>query len=854
MPLRAAILFLLVLSFLSASAQKKKPEDEQVMRPNPAAATADAPSLYSCPAGGPLGEMNLQVKTNANPQPLPFANIVHLSEGDTVQYAPITRGREKREGEVAMVLVPSMISGKEQLLVTEVKDASKPQEWQIPRTISLAVFVYGPQGLSKKKVKSFLSQDTSLVAQMADYADKTAQTEALLQALSSSDSSPASMNAALTGFASQYGLAVQIDKTAPANVQAQTLFSAINPQLANNSPLAASGASQVSQTASLATAAAGLLFGSPVGLLAGGTSMVLELRSLVFPDTQFRSSYSQATKDSRVNLCGQRSAAPPHTRVAYIWASRIPNAATPKMQIGDAHYIPAGQKSPVTAEIADADWKYLQRARKWTLENDAKQQIEVPVLKLQNQKAVEVDLAKAKVPPGTYHLAAYWDWAKFQATGEIKVLPLSDYAHAEVKPESQDRILANGGKMPVTLTGSDFEFTSKVELKKVGDEFAVPEPVKFLLPKGPQMGPQEQMDVQLNTHDLEPGRYQLLLAQSDGKSHPVTFAVLPNPPKIVNLPIVTNDGVAIQHYVLKGERLNELTKLEAPGATFELGASSSGDTERNVTVKMNASSKPGTTSSVKAYLKDRTEPILFEKAVEVTGPLPIIVSSKLSMPADMVVKTTQDEFPAGYTLSAMVDVKNIERTSTLQLGCAEGIGQPATLQIGQQTAHWDLQQLSPDQLFVSFDTSSLPAGCTLQAVITNGKDGASSPYKLAHLIRVPQVDSVVASSEPAPAGQIAVDLKGRSLEMIEKAGWDASNGTTPTSLPTPIPGEGQKQLLHVILPAAPTPDAPIYFWLRGDSTGRETNLKLNPAPSGTTVGTDRATAVASTTKPAGGSK
>ena len=817
------------------------------MRPNPAAATPDASSIVSCPAGGPLGEMELKVKTIANPQPLPFANIVHLSEGDTIQYAPVTRGREKREGEVALVLVPTLISDKEQLLVTDAKDASKPQEWQIPRTISLAVFVYGPQGLSKKKVKSFLSQDTSLVAQMADYADKTAQTEQLLQALSNADSSPASVNAALTGFASQYGVAVQIDKTAPVNVQAQTLFSAMNPQLATYSPLAASGASQVSQTASLATAAAGLLFGSPVGLLAGGTSMVLELRSLVFPDTQFRSSYSQVTKDSRINLCGQRSPAPPHTRIAYIWASRIPNAPTPKMQIGDAHYIAQGQKSPVNAEVADPDWKYLQRARKWTLENNAKQQIEVPVLKLQNQNEVELDLSKVKIDPGTYHLAAYWDWVKFDAKGEINVLPLSTYANARIQPESQDKILANGGKMPVTLIGSDFEFTAKVELKKTGDEFAVPEAIKFLLPEGRQKGPQDHMDVQLNTHDLEPGSYQLLISQSDNKSHAVAFHVLSNPPKVSNFPIFANEGIATQHYVLKGERLNELIRLDAPGAAFELGATSSGDTERNITMTMSSGGKPGTKIPVKAFLKDRTEPILFEDALEITGPLPMIVSSKLSMPSGMVVKTTQDEFPAGYTLSAMLDVKNIQRTGTLQLACAEGIGEPAMLQIGQQTPRWDLQQLSPDQLFVSFDTGSLPAGCTLQAVFTNGKDGASGPYKLARIIRVPQVDSLTESSEPAPPGQFAYELKGRSLEMIEKAGWDANHGTNPSGLPTPIPGEGRKQILRLTMPRVPTPDAAIYLWLRGDKTGRETNIKVTPSA----ITTQPATPVAGATKPPG---
>jgi hypothetical protein len=47
----------------------------------------------------------------------------------------------------------------------------------MPRTISLAALVYGPAGLNRKKVAKFLAQDEVLIAQLADYADKTAQAE-----------------------------------------------------------------------------------------------------------------------------------------------------------------------------------------------------------------------------------------------------------------------------------------------------------------------------------------------------------------------------------------------------------------------------------------------------------------------------------------------------------------------------------------------------------------------------------------------------------------------------------------------------------------------------------------------------
>ena len=79
----------------------------------------------------------------------------------------------------------------------------------------MAALVYGPAGLSRKKVAKFLSQDEVLVAQLADYADKTAQAEQLVATLSNSESSSASVNAAFNGFASEYGFAVQVDRNAP---------------------------------------------------------------------------------------------------------------------------------------------------------------------------------------------------------------------------------------------------------------------------------------------------------------------------------------------------------------------------------------------------------------------------------------------------------------------------------------------------------------------------------------------------------------------------------------------------------------------------------------------------------------
>src|SRR5215469_9484182 len=172
-------------------------------------------------------------------------------------------------------------------------------------------------------------------------------------------------------------------------------------------------------------------------------------------------------------------------------------------------------------------------------------------------------------------------------------------------------------------------------------------PYRFCCRKVLREGPQNHMDVQLATQGLVPGSYELLISQQDGKKYPVEFKILPNPPKIDNLPILLNQGTAVQHFVLKGERLDLITKLEALGADFKLNPPTLNQTERSLTVELRGSSQPGTVLAVKAYLKDRNDPLTLPKAVEITGPLPVVASAKLSLPTGIEIGLRSNEFPAG---------------------------------------------------------------------------------------------------------------------------------------------------------------------------------------------------------------
>ena len=360
---------------------------------------------------------------------------------------------------------------------------------------------------------------------------------------------------------------------------------------------------------------------------------------------------------------------------------------------------------------------------------------------------IELKIHDKGLAPGDYQLKTNWDWTPFETTGILHLRPLSDFKDTRVDPASQNVLLAQTGKVPITLHGDDFEFTKKLEIERVGDEFATPEAVRFLLPKGPNLGPQESMDAQIDTSSLNPGPYKLLVTQQDGKTHAVIVQVLTGAPRLDNLPILLNQGVTTaQHYVLKGERLNLLAKLKAPNAALELGQVSRDGKERNLTVHLDGNPAPGAAISIEADLTDRAETLSLADALQITGPVPAIASSQLSVPKDLDVAVLPNEFPAGYTLTAVLDVRNVEAHSQLRLACADDVGMHAGLQIGAQSSSWSLQRISPDQLFLSFDTGGFPAGCMLTASLDNGPAGHSQPVPIARLIRLPRILSI------APAG------------------------------------------------------------------------------------------------------
>lgn len=773
-----------------------------------------------CPAGAPIGSVDLRVIRKPGGSALPLKTINRLEEGDSVHYRPLLRASETRKGDVTLVMVPANRAPDQDLLeVLEPKPAGKPAEWPVPSRTSVVVFVYGPAGLNRAKVKNYLSKDQDLVTQLADYAEKTAQTEALIQALSNSESSAATVNAAFQGFASQYGYTNQVDRTLPADQQMSSMFRALNPTMATYDPITPQSSQRVGQTVSMATSVGALFFGTPVGLAAGGTAMLMEMRNVIFPNTVFRSSFEQAIPGGGMGLCGKRDAIPPHTKVAYLWATRVPNIGPPALTLGPGA-LPAKLKMQVPVKPAtENDWKYLDHARDWTL-SSGEHAFSVPVSKA-GENALEIDLTKAHLEPGTYHLSAYWDWDEFHVAGDLSVQNLSDFAKARLAAESQDRLISHTGRVQVALEGSDFEFVTKLELARPSDKFFTPTPIPFALAHGFRNGIQTTMDAQINTLDLDPGDYQLRFIQPDGKDHDVPIAILPLPPHIANLPIVLNRGDQNCKVTLHGERLNLLTKLESPGIRITLDPASPDGAERRLTLHPDPNLHSGESLDLKAFLENRSQPWVISRAIELAPARPAILDSQISLPASVGVSLKPGELPAPYYLSALLKADNLSSAVAVALRCQGDSQDRVVLRPGTKPEAGKLDQISAQQIFITFDDSVFPSGCDLLAQIQSS--GNSNDRDLGRVILLPKIDQLSFDAQDAT-------FTGSDLETIGRVGWDPENGVPIQDLPTPVPGEPRKQELRVALSPRPDTNPPLYIWLRGEESGRATFVTIPDPP------------------------
>jgi hypothetical protein len=742
------------------------------------------------------------------------------------------------------------------LVVLEARPAKDPAQWAIPTQAAVVGVVFGPHGLDVKKVSSMVEKNEDLIPQLADYAQQTATVEALVQTLSQVEQSPTygtDLNAALRGFSAAYGVSVsKLDTAAPTDQQAAQLLGAVMPSLSTYDPLTSERAAMLAQSAGLASSVAALFFGTPVGLAAGGAALFENLRIMVFPDTDFHAAFTQSIPSDGLALCSKDQKLKPRTRPAYLWMLRVPDVGAPAASLPETRCLPLGWKSTIKIACANpSQLKNLPRVRDWELVS-AGHSAEVPVtVKLgEPDDSLELDLSKTKLPEGQYRLVAKWDWDPMEVQGDINLRPFADFSHAKLSPGSEDRLVEGTGLVRVQLTGADFEFVNKVALvpsdNAAGSSPAsallkddatlkaegLPKDLSFTVPKGSSAGEQTTLDLDIDTAQLPAGSYCLKLTQTNGSNHDLGLVIHPPNPALSNLPLRANLGETHQTFTLEGTGMERIEGISSDSATWTLApvaADAQNLRERMATLKLMPKAKKGDMLDASLKVSDLQSPLKIFDVVQVVGPQPKITGVNESSSQATDVALRQGEIAAGGPVSFSIQTENAGSNPGFELSCAnQGEAKKSlSLHPGERAGSAQLDFAGEGILFLSVDPGSVGrSGCQLEAMVSADETGASQPYTLGRVIRLPHIQKFVLTDQKKSGDLFLGSLTGQELQVIEKTGWGSQAGYPVQGIPVPAAGDPQNQTLQIELPwPPPSPRAPLYVWLRGESTGRVTEAR-----------------------------
>ena len=477
----------------------------------------------------------------------------------------------------------------------------------------------------------------------------------------------------------------------------------------------------VAQSAGLASSVAALFFGTPVGLAAGGAALFVNLRIMMFPDTDFHAAFTQSTDSNGLALCTKDQKVKPRTRPAYLWILRVPDVGAPTASLPETMCLPLGWKSTIKVACANpSQLKILPRVRDWQLVSPAHSAaVPVTVTVGTSDDSLELDLSHTKLPEGQYRLAAKWDWDPLEVQGAVNLRPFADFSHAKLSADSEDRLVEGSGPVKIQLTGADFEFVNKAAIVPSGDSKATPKELSITLPKGNGAGEQTTVEVEVDTSALRAGSYLLKLTQTNGSTHDLAIAIHPPNPTLSNLPLRVNLGEPQQTVTLQGTGLERIEGLYSEGATWILSpvpADARNLNERKAIVQLLATAKKGEKLDASVKVSGLHSPLKTSNVLQVAGPRPKIISANESASQAMDVALRQGEIPAGTAASFAIQTENAGSHPTVDLSCANAgdVKQPLTLHPGDRSGTAQLDFAGEGILFLSVDPGSVGhSGCQL---------------------------------------------------------------------------------------------------------------------------------------------
>jgi hypothetical protein len=734
----------------------------------------------------------------------PYVGIRQVSNipaGYRIRYQPQELPDLEKDARLTLVLVPKTPDG--QLTILEPRPIAAATEWTAPFAARIALLVFAPQGLDEKRLSNLVTRDQNLVMALADYADQTADLEAGLETIR-----------ALEDDADD-------DKpyrpTTPAEQALFAVLRALNPAASPYNPL---GAGRRTRAASLMGQGADAFFENAGGMVPGG-GVLPALKPLLMPDTEFRAVFARTLDSGMMALCAQVQART-RNKIAYLWAYRVIGSGAPVATVGSPSDLALGTRVVVPLRLdKSADPRALDRATDWTLLGEGN----APPLPVSGraygeERSIHLDLRNFTGPPGAYRIEARWDWETLSIRGNIRLHRLDSFESAQITPDSQNQLIAGTGPVFIELAGADFVFVDKAALHRPGSTYSMPAGLPT------DRSNPSWLRVEIDTGPLRPGPYLLALTRVDGASFDVPVQVLPAPPKITGEPLRVNSGEKEQTITISGTGLDRIQSFTSEAADVILKPPATG-TRREAAIRLHSGVKPGDQVAVAAKVDGMPALLRFPGLLQVVGPRPLIREAKASLPRDLPIAPREGELPAGSWVSFALRVEpaNIQPVLTLQCDDPARAVQTITLRPGEKQALAQWTGTGDGAWFLSLDPGALgQSGCALEAVIETESLGKSDRFGLGKVMRLPRIESLSLTDEKLPEG-FAATLLGFDLETVEKTGWSAQSGVPIPELPRPVAGEGARQALRIVMPwPSPSPKAPLFVWLRGESEGRATRI------------------------------